>query len=142
MKALFPQTIVFVVFAAYFIAPAEVSGQLFRRIFDEPRENSNQGAKSQLPNPGGAISARNYGPPPPVSEEVRAEVSGRIPVRPAPDFHANPDMLSDYKDIPKLQRVMTPNWYKGGTPGNPPRIRPFATPTVNIAPEEATDVVQ
>lgn len=129
MKSLFPKIVVFLVFAVYLTAPAEVSAQLFRRMFDEPRGNTNQGAKSQLPNPGGAISARNYGPPPAVSDEIRAEVSGTIPVRPAPDFHTNPDAVPDYKNVPKLQRVMAPNWYKGGKLANPPRIRPFSVPS-------------
>ena len=119
-------TLILVALAAFFIMPENVSAQFFRRMYDESRSNTTYGAKSQLPNPTGAISARNYGPTPTVPEEIRAEVSGSIPPRPVPDFHANPDAVPDYKDVPKLQRTMMPNWYKGGTPVTPPRIKPLS----------------
>ena len=125
MQSLFSRILVLTILAAFFVVPGEVSAQLFGRFRDNPRSESNNGAKSQLPNPGGAISANHYGPAPTVSDEIRAEVSGSIPVRPAPDFRVNPNAVSNYQDVPKLQRVMTPAWYKGGMPETPPRIKPL-----------------
>jgi len=102
--------------------PEQASAQLFRRPQEDNQRNSNL---SSLPGVNTAATrVADYGANQ-VSEEIRNEVNGRAPVRPAPDFRSNAPLAAAARQYryPNTYRVQRPNQSESST-----RVQPPPTP--------------
>lgn len=104
--------------------PEQASAQLFRRWADDNQRDSNM---SQLPGMNNtATRVADYGANQ-VSEEIRNEVNGRMPVRPAPDFNSDAPLAT----IAKQYRNPNYSVQRPVSPGVGTRVQPPVTPHAN-----------
>ena len=101
--------------------PEQASAQLFRR----PQENSSRNNFSNLPGADPtARRAADYGAEQ-VSEEIRNEVNGRSPMRPAPDFRTETPLTLAAKrfQLPTDYIVQRPIVQNDGSRVQPPMTK-------------------
>ena len=99
--------------------PQQASAQLFRRLQEDNQRDSNL---SSLPGVNTAATrVADYGANQ-VSEEIRNEVNGRAPVRPAPDFRSNAPLAMAARQYrnPITYSSQRPNQSESGTRVQPP----------------------
>lgn len=101
--------------------PEQASAQLFRRW----QNDSQQDNRSHLPGADPtAKRAADYGAEQ-VSEDIRNEVNGRAPVRPAPDFMSDAPLAAAAKrfQLPEAYTVQRPIAVDNGARVQPPMTK-------------------